>query len=254
MLIVLGLVQGLCEFLPISSSGHLVLLSNFFGIEDSLFVSIILHVATLLSICVVLRKEIFALIRHPFSSESMNIYIATIPTCLFALIFMSLINSSFEGSFLPFAFLISAVVLFAGEKLAKKDKYPWQSKERTIDSKKAFLIGVSQGIAIFPGISRSGMTISTGLMLGADKSEVAKFSFLLSVPVILLSLVMEISKMVLFDYSISVSAIGISLSFAVAFLVGILSIKAMLSLTQKAKFKYFSLYLIIMAVIAFFVV
>ena len=253
MLIVLGLIQGLCEFLPISSSGHLVLLSNLFGIEDSLFVSIILHVATLLSICVVFHKEIYALIRHPFSSESMSIYIATIPTCIFALIFMSLIDSSFEGGFLPFAFLISALVLFAGEKLAKKDKYPWRSDEKTIDSKKAFLIGISQGLAIFPGISRSGMTISTGLMLGGDKSEVAKFSFLLSMPVILLSLIMEISKMVLFDYTISVSAIGISLSFAIAFLVGIFSIKAMLSLTQRAKFRYFSVYLIIIAIISFFI-
>ena len=97
-LLVLGLMQGLCEFLPVSSSGHLVLLSNIFGIKDSLFVSIILHVATLLAIVVVMRKEIWFLIKHPFSNQSISLALATIFTCLVALVLMPIITASFEGA------------------------------------------------------------------------------------------------------------------------------------------------------------
>lgn len=250
ILLILGFVQGLCEFLPISSSGHLVFLSEIFGVQDSLFVSIILHVATLLSIFVVFRKDVINMIRHPFSEKNINIYLATIPTCIFALAFMSLITSSFEGGFLPYAFLITAILLYTCEKMTKKEKFIGLKKGQ-IDWKKALVMGTMQGIAVFPGISRSGMTIAGGLIAGGDREEVAKFSFLMSIPIILLSLIMEIVKFALFDYSISVNALGISLSFVVAFITGILSISAMLALTKRANFKWFSLYLIIMSIMSF---
>lgn len=241
-LLVLGLVQGLCEFLPVSSSGHLVLLSRLFGIENSLFVSIILHVATLLAVVVVMRKEIFYLIRHPFSKESISIVLATISTCLVALMLMPWITSSFEGALLPFFFLLSALLLFfAGKK---------KSENGEVTFKRAIFIGLAQGLAIFPGLSRSGTTISAGLTSGAGRQESSKFSFLISLPIILASLFMEVYKIISQGAVISVNPFGLILSFITAFIVGILSIKFMLKLTNKSNFKGFSIYLIIIAIIS----
>ena len=186
-LVILGIVQGLTEFLPISSSGHLVLLSEWFGISDSLFVSILLHLATFFSIVVVLRKEVFYFIRHPFSKETIRLAIATIPTCILALILMPLIDQSFEGIFLPFCFLISALLLMVTDLTTKRKSFPLQSQ---LTNKNAFLMGIGQGLAIFPGISRSGTTICAGILSGAPKEECAKFSFLMSLPIILLSMAM----------------------------------------------------------------
>ena len=248
-LVILGIVQGLTEFLPISSSGHLVLLSEWFGISDSLFVSILLHLATFFSIVVVLRKEVFYLIRHPFSKETIRLAIATIPTCILALILMPLIDQSFEGAFLPFCFLISAVLLMATDLASKrKENFPVQSQ---LTNKNAIIMGIGQGLAIFPGISRSGTTICAGILSGVPKEECAKFSFLMSLPIILLSMAMEIYKIVAKDYIISVNVIGVILSFVIAFLVGIFAIKVMLRLTQKASFRYFAFYLIVISVLAF---
>ncbi len=246
VLVVLGLVQGLCEFLPISSSGHLVLLSRVFGVEDSLFVSIILHVATLLSLVVVMRKEIFYCIRHPFSKQSMSIVIATIFTCIVAIILMPFITASFEGAMLPVAFFASAVLLMLSQKLSK------QGGE--INYKRAGIIGLAQGLAIFPGLSRSGTTIASGLLAGGDREECAKFSFLISLPIILGSLLLEIVKISTSGESISVNWVGLALSFIVAFIVGVLTIKYMLKLTQKLNFKYFAIYLILIVIVSAIVI
>ena len=247
-LVILGIVQGLTEFLPISSSGHLVLLSEWFGISDSLFVSILLHLATFFSIVVVLRKEVFYFIRHPFSKETIRLAIATIPTCILALILMPLIDQSFEGIFLPFCFLISALLLMVTDLTTKRKSFPLQSQ---LTNKNAFLMGIGQGLAIFPGISRSGTTICAGILSGAPKEECAKFSFLMSLPIILLSMAMEIYKIVAKDYIISVNVVGVILSFVIAFFVVLFAIKVMLRLTQKASFRYFAFYLIVISVWAF---
>ena len=247
-LVILGLVQGLTEFLPVSSSGHLVLLSKWFGISDSLFVSILLHLATFFSILVVLRKEVFYLIRHPFSKDTIRLAIATIPTCILALVLMPLIDQSFEGIFLPFCFLISALLLMVTDLTIKRKSFPLQSQ---LTNKNAFLMGIGQGLAIFPGISRSGTTICVGLLAGSPKDECAKFSFLMSLPIILLSMAMEIYKIVAKSYVIKVNVIGMILSFILAFVVGIFAIKVMLRLTQKASFRYFAFYLIVISVLAF---
>lgn len=247
-LVILGIVQGLTEFLPISSSGHLVLLSKWFGISDSLFVSILLHLATFFSILVVLRKEVFYLIRHPFSKDTIRLAIATIPTCILALVLMPLIDQSFEGIFLPFCFLISALLLMVTDLTTKRKSFPLQSQ---LTNQNAFLMGIGQGLAIFPGISRSGTTICAGILSGAPKDECAKFSFLMSLPIILLSMAMEIYKIVAKDYVISVNVVGVILSFVIAFFVGIFAIKVMLRLTQKASFRYFAFYLIVISVLAF---
>lgn len=247
-LVILGLVQGLTEFLPVSSSGHLVLLSKWFGISDSLFVSILLHLATFFSILVVLRKEVFYLIRHPFSKDTIRLAIATIPTCILALVLMPLIDQSFEGAFLPFCFLISAVLLMVTDLTTKRKSFSLQSQ---LTNKNAIIMGIGQGFAIFPGISRSGTTICAGILSGAPKDECAKFSFLMSLPIILLSMAMEIYKIVAKSYVIKVNVIGMILSFVFAFVVGIFAIKVMLRLTQKASFRYFAFYLIVISVLAF---
>lgn len=245
VLVVLGIVQGLCEFLPISSSGHLVLLSRWFGIENSLFVSIILHVATLLAILVVMRKEVFYLVRHPFSKESMQLSVSTIITCIVAIILMPLISSSFEGKFLPWAFLITAGLLFIVEKKSKR-----RARGEEFSVKHAVIIGLAQGLAIFPGISRSGATISAGMLSGADREKSARFSFLASVPVIIGSLIMEIIKIVMFGEKIIVNPIGLVFAFLSAFAIGVVSIKFMLRVTRKTNFKWFSVYLIFIAIIS----
>lgn len=243
----LGLVQGLTEFLPVSSSGHLVLFSQIFGIEEELFVSIILHCATLLSILIVFWKDVWQMIRHPFSKQTMMIVVATIPTCLICLVLMPIIKLSFSGMVLPVCFLVSAILLLLSERSTK-------NKEATeISYKSAFWIGVAQGFAVFPGISRSGTTISAGLFAGNKKEEVAKFSFLMSIPIIILSLIMEIVEIAIGGVSIDVSAVGISLAFVTAFLVGIVAIKTMLKITKSAKLRYFSYYLILISIISLFV-
>ena len=226
----LGLVQGLTEFLPVSSSGHLVLFSKLFGIEESLFVSIILHVATLCSIFVVYRKDIWQMIRHPFSFETLSIAVATIPTCILCLILMPVIKMSFSGGLLPLCFFISAILLLTSERVSKK------KGQKTFSFKDAFLIGVAQGFAVFPGVSRSGTTISAGLLCGNKKEDVTKFSFLMSLPIIL-----------------KVSIVGILLSFVTAFLTGLFAIKLMIKLTQKSSLKYFAAYLFLISFVTLFI-
>ncbi len=245
VLFFMGLVQGLTEFLPVSSSGHLVLLSNIFGVEESLFISILLHVATLLSICVVFYKDIFALIRHPFSKNTIMLVVATIPTCLIVLVLMPFIKSSFGGSFLPASFLITAVLLVVTELFAKNKK--------EFSYKTAIIMGIAQSFAVFPGISRSGSTICAGILSGGDKKECAKFSFLMSIPIILLSLVMEIYEGVSGGISISYPISAIIISFIIAFLSGIFAIKFMMRLTEKGKLWWFSCYLLLLSVVTFFV-
>ena len=203
----LGLIQGLTEFLPVSSSGHLVLFSQIFGIEESLFISILLHVATLLSIVVVFYKDIWQMIRHPLSKQTMMLVVATIPTCLIVLVIMPLIKQSFAGGLLPICFLISAILLLVSEMLSKK-KVCTEMKYKT-----AFFMGIAQGFAVFPGISRSGTTISAGLMSGGQKEEVAKFSFLMSVPIVFLSLIMEIYEIIVGKVALEIQVLPTIVSF-----------------------------------------
>ena len=246
VLFFMGLVQGLTEFLPVSSSGHLVLLANIFNVEESLFISILLHVATLLSICVVFYKDIYALLRHPFSKNTLMLVVATIPTCLIALVLMPFIKSSFGGSFLPVSFLITAVLLVVTELFAKNKK--------ECSYKTAIIMGIAQGFAVFPGISRSGSTICAGILSGGDKKECAKFSFLMSIPIILLSLIMEIYEGISGGINISYPISAIIISFIVAFLSGIFAIKFMMKLTEKGKLWWFSCYLLLLSLVTFFIV
>ncbi len=247
-LFLLGLVQGLTEFLPVSSSGHLVLLSKVFGIEESLFISILLHVATLFSIVVVFYKDIWNIIRHPFSKDSLLLVVATIPTCIIVLIFMPLVKQSFMGSFLPMSFAITALLLYVCESLSKRKQI------KQFSYKTAILMGIAQGFAVFPGISRSGATIGSGLLSGAEKGNIAKFSFLMSIPIIILSLLMEIYEIIVSDVMLNFQFFPLLFSFMTSFIVGIFAIKLMLKITTKAKLHWFSLYLVFISIISLFIV
>ena len=248
VLFFMGLVQGLTEFLPVSSSGHLVLLSKLFNIEESLFISILLHLATLLSIVVVFYKDIWELIRHPFSKKTITLVLATIPTCIIVLILMPLIKSSFNGLLLPLCFIISAILLFSTEYLTKK------KVGRAVDNKIAVIMGIAQGFAVFPGISRSGTTICAGLLADGDKKDTTKFSFLMSIPIILLSMVMEIYEICVGNIEINFPIASIIIAFIIAFLSGIFAIKFMMKLTEKANLKWFALYLVLFGFTTFFIV
>ena len=241
VILLLGLVQGICEFLPISSSGHLVLLSSLFGVEESVFISIILHLATLFSVVIVFRKTIIHLIKHPFCLQSKCLMVATLCTCVVGFVLLPFLKNSFSGAILPFSFAFTAFLLLLCPTLEKK-------KSSTLTIKKSVLIGLSQGIALFPGISRSGTTIAGGLASGLDRKNSAEFSFLLSLPTIFVSLILEI-----FDLSFGAIAninwVALLVGFLVALIVGLISIKFMLRLVERAKLKYFSIYLLVLAFI-----
>lgn len=243
-LLILGLVQGISEFLPISSSGHLLLLGRIFGIEDSLFVSIFLHMATLLSIMVVFRKEIWSMIIHPFSKEAISLCLASIPTCLIAIVLMPFVKLSFNGEHLYISFLISAFILLFVQMFSKN------RGKGGFSHKNALAMGIAQGFAVFPGISRSGTTISAGLLSGGDKKECAKFSFLLSIPIILASMVGEVFEIFKGGTPLSVNPLGLVLGFLVAFVSGLLSIKFMIRATERANFLWISGYLVVMSILS----
>lgn len=246
-LFLLGLIQGLTEFLPVSSSGHLVLFSKIMGVEESLFLSILLHVATLLSVVIVFYKDVFYMIRYPFSKQTISLAVATIPTCIIVLILMPIIKKSFSGFMLPICFLISAVLLFLTETITKKHS------QAEMNYKTAFIMGIAQGFAVFPGISRSGSTICAGLLCNKNKSQVAKFSFLMSLPIIFLSLIMEIYEIITGGIVFNFSIWAMSISFLVAFIVGVIAIKIMINLVAKSNLKWFSFYLLFISILTFFI-
>jgi undecaprenyl-diphosphatase len=197
--IILGLVQGLTEFLPVSSSGHLVLLQKIFGIEEpAMIFDVMVHLGTLLAVFVVLWKDIWAILRRPIQLLTGLLILATIPTVIAALAFRKGIEHAFEsGQFLGFAFLATTVLLTVAELLSRRaraaDSLKPAEEMKWLD---ALVIGIMQAIAIIPGISRSGATISGALSRKLDRDFAARFSFLLSIPAILGAVVLHAKDLV----------------------------------------------------------
>ena len=157
--LILGIVQGLTEFLPISSSGHLMLFSSIFGIEEgSVFFSVLLHFASLIAVIIVFWKDVVELLKNPFGKEMQKILIATIPTVIIALVVEFVLDESFLMLFVGFGFLISSVVIFITSMLQRKKK----SLSLEISKKQALVVGVVQGLAVFPGISNNAPLERTG--------------------------------------------------------------------------------------------
>lgn len=264
IIIILGIVQGASEFLPVSSSGHLVLFYNIFNITDNtILLSVILHVATLFAVVLCYYKQIFELIKKPFCETNKKLLVATIPTVIIVILLKSLVEKTFSGDFIIIGFLITALVLLISQikenKVNKlKNKYfvtqpnIYLSKNHNITNlnisyKQALLIGTAQGIAVFPGISRSGSTIATGLISGVSKQEVADFSFLLSIPIIIGGLLFELIDVVKGEASLNIGWLSLSVGFLFSFISGLVCIKLMLKFVKSKKLTWFSLYLVLLS-------
>ena len=261
IILILGLVQGASEFLPISSSGHLVVFYNIFNVHDStILLSVVLHVATLLSVLFCYWKELVCLIKNPFCKTNKLLVCATVPTVILALIFKKFVEESFGGGFVIVGFLITAAVLIVTQLITNKQQNGglcatnsgFLSKSDSITNlqisfKQALVIGVAQGIAVFPGISRSGSTIATGLVSGVNKSDAADFSFLLSIPIILGGLMFELIDVVNGKASLNISWLNLSVGFVASFLSGLVCVKLMIKFVKNKKLTWFSVYLIVLS-------
>ncbi len=237
--IFIGFIQGITEFLPVSSSGHVVLFGSLFELDNLLLISIVAHIGTLFAVLFCYRKKIFELIKQPLNKTNLNLIIATIPTVIIVLLFNSFLEDNFSTKTLVWGFLISAILLIIAD-LKKEGNKP-------INKRNALYMGLSQGFALLPGISRSGSTLVCGLLVGVEKQQALDFSFLMSIPVILASAVYESFK--LFSSQITVNWLGIIIVMLSSFIFGILSIKIMLKVVKKNKLYFFSIYLIVLSLV-----
>ncbi|WP_299011145.1 undecaprenyl-diphosphate phosphatase [uncultured Tenacibaculum sp.] len=251
--IILGIIQGLTEFLPVSSSGHLELAKAIFGDtsvpQESLTFTVVLHAATALSTIVVFRKEIAEIFRGLFQFKwneemqfSVKIILSMIPAVVIGLTFEKELESFFGGKILlvGFMLLVTSVLLLLADKAKNTNK--------SVSFKNAVIIGISQAIAMLPGISRSGATISTSVLLGVDRTRAARFSFLMVVPLILGKVAKDIlSGDINFQSS---EIVPLSAGFVAAFISGLLACTWMIALVKKSKLSYFSLYCAIVGLIA----
>ncbi len=255
--IFLGLIQGLTEFLPVSSSGHVALFQSIFGLADdnAMFFSIILHLGTLVAVCIVFRKAILNLFKKPFKLLGLLV-LASIPAAVTGLLFEyfdldEILLGQYKGIILAVFFTVTAVVLFVTEIIAKR-----RENILPLNIKTVLPMGLAQAVAVLPGISRSGSTICAGTLAGANKEDVAEFSFMMSIPVILGSFLVELA-IKLYKGEIQSEFAGadgltyglcIAIGFVVSALAGLFAIKIMLKIIKKSNYKWFSLYLVLLAV------
>ena len=238
--IIIGIIQGFTEFLPISSSGHIVLLGSFLNMDNLLLISIVAHIGTLLAVVFCYRKRIFNIIRHPKQDKTFfNLIIATIPSVIIVLLFNSFLEENFSTKSLVTGFIISAILLLVAD--FKKES------EKKVDTKSALYMGISQGLALLPGFSRSGTTLACGLLVGRNKEQALDFSFLMSIPIIIASAVYESFKLI--NQNLTVEWFSIFIVMLTSFIFGILSIKFMIKAIKKNKLYYFSIYLIVLSLL-----
>ena len=241
--IVLGAVQGLTEFLPVSSSGHLVLLQKIFRIsEPALFFDTMLHLGTLAAVFVVLWRDILAILRRLFQPLTAWLILATIPAVVFALAFKDHIEAAFEsGKFLGCAFLVTAVLLTVSELLARRAGS--LKKDGEMNWLDALIIGVLQAAAIVPGVSRSGATLSGALSRGLNRNFAARFSFLLSIPAILGALVLQVKDLAQGGaVSGNIGAAAIIAGTVSAAVVGFFAVRLMLKIVREKSLFGFAIY------------
>ncbi|MDT0689945.1 undecaprenyl-diphosphate phosphatase [Salegentibacter sp. F188] len=250
---ILGIIQGLTEFLPVSSSGHLELGKAILGDtsvpEESLLFTVVLHFATALSTLVVFRKDVIDIFKGLFKFEwndeakfSLKIIISMVPAALVGLFFEEQLEILFGGNimFVGFMLLITALLLWLADKAKNTGK--------SVSYSNSFVIGVAQAIAMLPGISRSGATISTSVLLGNDKTKAARFSFLMVVPLIFGKIAKD-----LLDGNIAASTTETSIlliGFVAAFLAGLVACTWMISLVKKSKLSYFAIYCFVVGLVA----
>ncbi|QNJ97236.1 undecaprenyl-diphosphate phosphatase [Constantimarinum furrinae] len=251
--VILGIIQGFTEFLPVSSSGHLELGKAILGDtsvpEESLLFTVILHFATALSTLLVFRKdvvEIFkGLLKFSWNEETkftVKIIISMLPAIVIGLLFEEQLEAFFGGNiaFVGAMLIVTAILLW----LADRAKHTGKKVSFT----NALIIGISQAIAMLPGISRSGATISTSVLLGNDKSKAARFSFLMVVPLIFGKIAKDVLGGELTVENTNIMVVGAG--FVAAFICGLIACTWMIALVRKSKLSYFAVYCILIGIAA----
>ena len=249
----LGIIQGLTEFLPVSSSGHLELGKAILGDtsvpEESLMFTVVVHFATALSTIVVFRKDIIELLKGLFSFSwneetqfSTKIIVSMIPAVIVGLFFEEQLEALFGGNILLVGcmLIVTAVLLYFADKA--------KDTQKKVSFSNAFIIGLSQAVAMLPGISRSGATISTSVLLGNDKGKAARFSFLMVIPLILGKIAKDILGGDLTTSSGNISPLIIG--FLGAFIAGLIACTWMIKLVKKSKLSWFAIYCLVVGVVA----
>ncbi len=251
--ILLGLLQGLTEFLPVSSSGHLVILGNILGtdVDDTTF-AILVHAATVLATITVFWGEILQLLRGGLrfraNSESkylVRIIVSMIPVAVVGLFFKEQVEALF-GNGVRFV----GCMLFVTAALLLLTHFVKPKKTRNITVKDAFVIGLAQAVAVIPGISRSGSTIATGMLLGDDKTQLAKFSFLMVLVPILGEAFLELVKGEFSPAASGISGYALAAGFLAAYLSGLFACKVMIRIVSRGKLWWFALYCAVAGAVA----
>lgn len=262
--LILGILQGLTEFLPVSSSGHLTILSNLFGLsgDTNLTMIVALHVATVLSTLVVLWKEIVWIFKDLFAKQSwksyaglnegthyaINILISMIPVGIVGLFFKDKIETIF-GSGL----LIVGIMLLVTATLLAFTYFAKPRQREQLSGWHALIIGIGQAIAVLPGLSRSGTTIATGLLLGNNKEKLAQFSFLMVIPPVLGEALLDTIDIAQKGFSQAmngISAGSLIIGFLAAFITGFLACKWMINIVKKGKLVWFAIYCAIVGILS----
>ncbi len=235
-------VQGLTEFLPVSSSAHIALLEHLFRLfQQNLLREVVLHAATLLAVLVFFRKRIVELVKSWLQGKQLTylgaLFLGSLPAALFGLLFLDVVERTFASvrAIALFMLVNGAVLLLSAFA---------RSRGEQISLKKAFLIGLAQALALFPGISRSGSTITAGLFLGLSPEEAFDFSFLLSIPAVSGAFLLEVLKVG------SLNLRTMALPFAVAFASGLAALWLLRKIVLKGRFYLFAPYVVLIAIIA----
>ena len=266
--LILGLVQGLTEYLPVSSSGHLTIGQYLFGIdgEGAMDFEIMVHVATVLSTCVILWKEIVWLFKDLFKWQwndgtkyVVNILISMIPVGVVGLCFNAQIQAIFNydrvGARFGNPILLVGICLLVTALLLTFSYFAKPRQKENISPLHAFIIGIAQAVAALPGLSRSGSTIATGLLLGNKKEKLAQFSFLMVIPPILGQALLDAKDMLFPDaeavaQAVSTPTVALVVGFLAAFISGCFACKWMINLVKKGKLIWFGVYCAIIGVLA----
>ena len=252
--LILGLVQGLTEYLPVSSSGHLAIGSYLFGIEgeENLAFTVAVHVATVLSTLVILWKEIDWIFRGLFKCEMnaetkyvLNIVVSMIPVGIVGVFFKDYVEEVFgSGLVIVGCMLLLTAALLTFSYIAKP------RKKENISLRDAFIIGLAQACAVMPGLSRSGSTIATGLLLGDKKESLAQFSFLMVIPPILGEALLDVVKGLKGEEAFGgIDMMPLAIGFIAAFVSGCIACKWMINIVKKGKLIYFGIYCAIAGVL-----
>ena len=263
--IIIGIVQGLTEFLPVSSSAHLVFIQKLLGVESSLSFDTFLHLGTLIAVLWFFRYDIYKMLRSwwlsiqdilrgrfkegfyedPYKRLAWYVILATIPVGIVGVLFEDSVDALFSGAlYVPAFFLfVTGTILYLSQRMTSgKINYD------TITKKEALFMGLGQACAILPGLSRSGTTIAAGLTIGLDKEFAAKFSFILSIPAILGAFVLQLKDI---GSAMDVNFLPVILGFAASIIAGYMAIKWMLDLIQNKSLDIFAYYCWLMGIIVF---